>query len=380
MIILLYIFYNADFRYTIATPVLRVCAKVVFVRLNKTITPLDSFIYGHYRAVHGVRMAISFVLTFLLIRLLAVPEGAWALITMVVVIGPISFWGNVTVRALQRCMGTVFGAASGLVALYLELYSMSLMLAWCAVVMFVCGIAALGKRPYMGLLIGITLGVVCAAGPGDIQTALLRSANVIIGSLLALLFASIYPQRAFTHWRLKMNHGLTCMSNIYSAYVSPNMVERPQLTERQQRILSDLGTVRDLLAPSARETKVDKAVFDAIQVITRNLVATLEMMTDAYWASRESHFIMLNATRLRTFQKLTINALHGLSEMLLSGRVEETLERLPEMEPMVAELKMLIVQAHSDEEAPIYGYLWLNMQLAMQLDELRDLLSSVLRR
>lgn len=94
---------------------------------------------------------------------------------MVVVIGPISFWGNVTVRALQRCMGTVFGAASGLVALYLELYSMSLMLVWCTVVMFVCGIAALGKRPYMGLLIGITLCVVSAAGPGDIQTALLRS-------------------------------------------------------------------------------------------------------------------------------------------------------------------------------------------------------------
>ncbi|SPW30975.1 Inner membrane protein yeeA [Edwardsiella tarda] len=77
------------------------------MRLNKSITPFDSVVYGHYRAVHGVRMAISFVLTFLLIRLLAVPEGAWALITMVVVIGPISFWGNVTVRALQRCLGTV---------------------------------------------------------------------------------------------------------------------------------------------------------------------------------------------------------------------------------------------------------------------------------
>lgn len=49
---------------------------------------------------------------------------------------------------------------------------------------------------------------------------------------------------------------------------------------------------------------------------------------------------------------------------------------------MVVELKTLIAQAqvHSDREAPIYGYLWLNMQLAMQLDELRDLLSNVLRR
>lgn len=122
-------------------------------------------------------------------------------------------------------------------------------------------------------------------------------------------------------------------------------------------------------------------MFDAIQVITRNLVATLEMMTDAYWASRESHFIMLNATRLRTFQKLTISALNGLSAMLLSGRVEE-LERLPEMVPMAAELKALIeeAQARCDEEAPIYSYLWLNMQLATQLDELRDLLARVLRR
>lgn len=95
--------------------------------------------------------------------------------------------------------GDGFGAASGLVALYLEVFSMPLMLVWCAVVMFVCGVLALGKRPYMGLLIGITLAVVCGAGPGDMNTALWRSGDVIIGSLLALLFTSIFTQkRLFT--------------------------------------------------------------------------------------------------------------------------------------------------------------------------------------
>ena len=128
------------------------------MRLDRKISSLELLTYRHYRIVHGVRIGLAFILTFLLIRLLAVPEGTWPLITLVVVMGPISFWGNVLQRALQRIAGTVFGAASGLIALYLELYSLPLMLAWCGVVMFVCGYLTLGKRPYMALLVGITLG------------------------------------------------------------------------------------------------------------------------------------------------------------------------------------------------------------------------------
>ena len=173
------------------------------MRLDRKISSLELLTYRHYRIVHGVRIGLAFILTFLLIRLLAVPEGTWPLITLVVVMGPISFWGNVLQRALQRIAGTVFGAASGLIALYLELYSLPLMLAWCGVVMFVCGYLTLGKRPYMALLVGITLAVVCGAGAGDMHTALWRSGDVIFGSLLALLFTSIYPQRAYILWRMQ---------------------------------------------------------------------------------------------------------------------------------------------------------------------------------
>ncbi len=45
----------------------------------------------------------------------------------------------------------------------------------------------------------ITLAVVCGSAPGDMNTALWRSGDVIFGSLLALIFTSVYPQRAFTH-------------------------------------------------------------------------------------------------------------------------------------------------------------------------------------
>lgn len=62
------------------------------MRADKSLKPFEIRLYRHYRVVHGVRIALAFVLTFLLVRLLNVPEGTWPLITLVVVMGPISFW------------------------------------------------------------------------------------------------------------------------------------------------------------------------------------------------------------------------------------------------------------------------------------------------
>jgi uncharacterized membrane protein YccC len=64
------------------------------VRPDKSLTPFEIRLYKHYRVVHGCRIALAFVLTFVLVRLLDVPEGTWPLITLVVVMGPISFWGT----------------------------------------------------------------------------------------------------------------------------------------------------------------------------------------------------------------------------------------------------------------------------------------------
>lgn len=133
------------------------------MRADKSLSPFEIRLYRHYRIVHGIRIALAFILTFLLVRLFSIPEGTWPLITLVVIMGPISFWGNVVPRAFERIGGTILGAALGLVALRLELFSLPLMLVWCAVAMFLCGWLALGKKPYQALLIGITLAVVVGA-------------------------------------------------------------------------------------------------------------------------------------------------------------------------------------------------------------------------
>lgn len=136
------------------------------MRPDKPLSAFEFSLYRNYRIVHGVRIALAFILTFLLVRLMEIPEGSWPLITLVVVMGPISSWGNVFPRAVQRIGGTIFGSISGLIALKLELISLPAMLIWCAAVMFISGFLTLGRHPYMALLIGITLAVICGGIPG----------------------------------------------------------------------------------------------------------------------------------------------------------------------------------------------------------------------
>ena len=142
--------------------------------------------------------------------------------------------GNVVPRAFERIGGTVLGSILGLIALQLELISLPLMLVWCAAAMFLCGWLALGKKPYQGLLIGVTLAIVVGSPTGEIDTALWRSGDVILGSLLAMLFTGIWPQRAFIHWRIQLAKSLTEYNRVYQSAFSPNLLERPRLESHLQ--------------------------------------------------------------------------------------------------------------------------------------------------
>ncbi|MEX8922414.1 hypothetical protein AB8I24_08165, partial [Salmonella enterica] len=55
------------------------------MRADKSLSPFEIRLYRHYRIVHGIRIALAFILTFLLVRLFSIPEGTWPLITLVVI-------------------------------------------------------------------------------------------------------------------------------------------------------------------------------------------------------------------------------------------------------------------------------------------------------
>ncbi|MEN5015016.1 FUSC family protein [Erwinia sp. Eh17-17] len=352
------------------------------MRPDKPLSAFEFSLYRNYRIVHGVRIALAFILTFLLVRLMEIPEGSWPLITLVVVMGPISSWGNVFPRAVQRIGGTIFGSISGLIALKLELISLPAMLIWCAAVMFISGFLTLGRHPYMALLIGITLAVICGGIPGDMTTALWRGGDVILGSLLALLFTSIYPQKAYTHWRIQLSDLLLETARIYHAGFSPNLVEKPRLSRPLQRLLSNVIKMRALIEPSSKETRTPRSVFEGIQTLNRNLVCTLELQLNAWWASRQSHLIMLNAPALRRTQQMTENTLRALSKVIVEGDTGKIAANSEELAEITRELRQLIAESDSDDlvETPIHGYVWLSLEMASQLERLTELIRLALRK
>ncbi|WP_075180923.1 FUSC family protein [Pantoea sp. 1.19] len=351
------------------------------MRADKPLSRLIFTIYRHYRVMHGVRIALSFVATLLLVRLLALPEGTWPLITLVVVMGPVSFWGNVLPRATERIIGTLCGALSGLVALKLAPWSPLLMLCWCLLVMFVSGWMTLGKKPYLALLIGITLAVVIGTPDDDIRVALWRVGDVIIGSLLALLFSSLWPQKAWYHWRIQLADVFRDIARLGQASFSPNLVDRPRLNKPHQRLLSKVVNMRALIQPAGKESRVPRAVLEAIQTQNRNLVCTLELQINAWWSSRESHLIMLNAPTLRRAQQMTHQSLEALAQAVVTGDTDRLAANRAEMSAIVRELRALIADANSEAlvETPIHGYVWLCLEQARQLTRLSELIRLALR-
>jgi uncharacterized membrane protein YccC len=256
------------------------------------------------------------------------------------------------------------------------------MVLWCAAAMFLCGWLALGKRPYQALLIGITLAVVVGAPPGDMNTALWRSGDVIFGSLLAMLFTGIWPQRAFLHWRIQMANYVTTFNRLYQAGFSPNLVERPRLEKHLQQALNDVVKMRGLIIPASKETHIQKAIFEAIQTVSRNLVCMLELQINAWWASRPGHFVMLNAHTLRETQQMTQQTLLTLAHALYEGNPQPVRANTEKLNEIVAELRQLIREHQDDNlsETPIHGYVWLTIELARQLELLSHLICRALRK
>ncbi len=114
------------------------------------------------------------------------PEGTWPLITLVVVMGPISFWGNVVPRAFQRIGGTILGSALGLwrsaTGVHLSAADVSLVRGGDVPLR----LAGAGQETVSGAIDRHhSVGGGVGSPPGEIDTALWRSGDVIFGSFAA---------------------------------------------------------------------------------------------------------------------------------------------------------------------------------------------------
>lgn len=348
------------------------------MHLGKKISKPERLFCQHYRWIHATRISLAFLVTFLAIRYFKLDGASYALITMLIVMGPQPYWGNVFSRALQRTGGTVLGALSGLVALYLEIHSYPLMLLWCGVMMFIAGYLTLGKHPYMALLIGATLAVVSCAPPNDMDSAITRSVYVLAGSLLAMLYTSIYPQRAYTDLRIKFSQSLGKINHLYEQYFSPRVLERPALDDQLKDELDAVIKLRSYITPASNETNLKASVFESLQTLHRDLLATMALMIDAYWSSNENHKLIESEQALNDLHRLIPQALESLQNKLVMGISDNQISG--ELRQKARDLHGLVLESIKDKvyEPPFYAYIWLTLEMLRQLTDLNDQLHAAL--
>ena len=209
-----------------------------------------------------------------------------------------------------------------------------------------------------------------------------RPVKGIFGSLLAMLFTGIWPQRAFIHWRIQMASYVTNFNRLYQAGFSPNLVDRPRLEKHLQQALNDVVKMRGLITPASKETHIQKAIFEAIQTVSRNLVCMLELQINAWWATRPGHFVMLNAHTLRETQQMTQQTLLSIAHALYEGNPQPVRANNEKLTEIVLELRQLLKEQGDDglAETPVHGYVWLSIELARQLELLSHLICRALRK
>lgn len=140
--------------------------------------------------------------------------------------------------------------------------------------------------------------------------------------------------------------------------------------------------MRGLITPASKETHIQKAIFEAIQTVSRNMVCVLELQMNAHWASRASHFVMLNASTLRETQQMTQQTLLTIAHALYEGNPQPILANTEKLTDIVTELRDLLRDHQGDAlaENSIHGYVWLSMELARQLELMSHLICRALRK
>ena len=327
----------------------------------------DRFVISHHRWLHALRIMLTCTIAVLINWLGHVPYGMWSLITIIVVMSA-TYLGAVWAKANQRIGGTIIGALLGL-----SLYFLPTQDALLHNVLFLLMIGGamyftIGKFSYGAVLIGITLTLVAASGPGDLSVALWRTVNVLWGAILSMLCSRfLFPARATKHFQLLSSQFLTQFSKVYQAHNKQVCLKSEgNLKVELALLLSSMAKQTALQPNILKESPQFTSQIKAIINGERRVLTILEALVATQWQTQQGH------SKLNTLRGLGA-AKHQLSEHLSTLGEQIDLGHpcvIPEKQLDILRLQPVrepdaLEDVNSD--VSYYGYLWLNRELARQL-------------
>jgi uncharacterized membrane protein YccC len=328
--------------------------------------------YRHAKLIHAVRVATALLASIAFTTGINLPHGEWASITVLIVIGGLQHQGNIRKKAAERALGTLIGATGGLLLILVQstFHWPALTYALMAIGCGIGGYYAIGPPGYIALLGAITMVIVAGHGDAEFSDGLWRTANVLIGIGLALLFSFALPLYATYSWRYKLADGLRDCARLYARIISGHLLNEAE----DQKLLVRQGTMlvqlRTLMPSVAKEIDVSSADLETIQRNLRGMVGALEMLTSVHADNADPAVRECLAEALASENRRIRELLIGMSRALKFGTVARLraprTSRAPSRAPAMAALP--------DE---LERYVWLTDQLLEQIDLLRQRLADL---
>ncbi|AWY44346.1 FUSC family protein [Pseudomonas putida] len=324
--------------------------------------------YRHARVIHAVRVSLGLLATILLTTGIHLPHGEWASVTMLVVIGGLQHHGNIGKKAAERAIGTLVGAAIGLVLVVQQAWLGLPWLTYFAMAV-ICGFFsyhAIGKGGYTALLAAITVFIVAGHGDNPITDGLWRGVDILIGIALALAFSFALPLYAVYSWRYNLADALRDCAAIYGRIIDGQPVSTDEHLKLMGRLNAVMVQQRSLMPSVSKEVKISMTELDAIQRNLRMCVSTLEILGNTRPGVTDAGAVAQLQSALQQEHRLIHVQLIGMARALKSG-ITHRLSR-----PLASQAVSL--------EAPVYntldGYRLLIQQLAATVEEMRQRLAN----
>ncbi|MHB0774297.1 FUSC family protein [Halomonas sp. WWR20] len=336
------------------------------------------YIYYHRHRMHLVRSTLALIITYTIIRAFDIPHGSWALVSTLMVMGNLPHIGGVLDKGGQRLLGTVLGAACGLLLIVAPLPYPSMVPALTLVGIALATHATFATRySYSALIFGITLLMVVGDGQHELSIALWRAFDVLIGTSVGMLVTVlVLPQKATDVMRFLLADNLDKLARLYHIHTSARTRDDIDTRQLLKIMTTQLVKQRSMVDAIHSERRLHRDELEDILSLERRMLSTIELLLETHWTTRAGHDLIMGLEGLREEQHCLARALGSLAFQVRTGQQIEVTVVAFDLQRHAEKAR----NVYSDKGRALYspsGYLWLNRELARLTWEMADILGSL---
>ncbi|WP_163559136.1 FUSC family protein [Halomonas sp. NO4] len=336
--------------------------------------------YRHQRRLHVFRVLLALSITYAIITLFEVPHSGWALVSTVMVMGNLPHVGGVLDKGRQRLLGSLLGAGWGVLLILLPFASpATVSLGALAGIGLATWLTFGGRQGYAGLMFAISLLLVIGTHDRELDIALWRAFDVLLGTLIGIgVTALVLPQKATDMMRFLLAENLERLARLYHAHTAANQATDVDTRALLKASSKQLVKQRTLVDAIHRERRLRRDELDDLISLQRRMLSTIELLLETHWTTRAGHERIAAMDGLREAQHRLARELGSLAYQVRTGQ------------PISVAITPFDLQRHADlarnargeDGRALFspsGYLWLNRELTRLTQALAARLGSLER-